>query len=122
VHNYARDGFMAQGQDGSVNYEPNGHDGPVEDHSARIHQDQVEGEIGNYKPYDTDYYSAAGKLYRVMTPDEQDRLIQTIANGLGSIDSHEDKVLETRQFYLADHDYGERVAKAIGLDMSEITQ
>jgi len=122
VHNYARDGFMAQGQDGSVNYEPNGQDGPVEDHSARIHQDQVEGEIGNYKPYDTDYYSAAGKLYRLMTPDEQDRLIKTIAGGLGSITSHEDKVLETRQFYLADHDYGERVAKAIGLDLSEVAQ
>lgn len=39
VYNYARDGFMAQNQDGSVNYEPNSQGGPVEDPHASISGD-----------------------------------------------------------------------------------
>jgi catalase len=120
VHNYERDGFMAQGQDGSVNYEPNSHGGPVEDPNARVHPDGVHGKIGNYKPYDRDYYSAAGRLYRVMSADERDRLIQTIAKNLGSATSREVKVLETKQFYRADPDYGSRVAKALDIEQDEI--
>ncbi|MCI1857556.1 MAG: catalase [Sporolactobacillus sp.] len=120
VHNYERDGFMAQGQDGSVNYEPNSHGGPVEDPDARVHPDGVHGKIGNYKPYDRDYYSAAGRLYRVMSADERDRLIQTIAKNLGSATSREVKVLETKQFYRADPDYGSRVAKALDIEQDEI--
>ncbi|KRN42341.1 catalase [Fructilactobacillus fructivorans] len=120
VHNYERDGLMAQGQDGSVNYEPNSKGGPVEDLSASISPDKVEGETGAFKPYDTDYYSEAGKLYHVMKPEEQDRLIQTIKGALGSVNNHEIKVLETRQFYKADPEYGTRVAKALGLDLNEI--
>ncbi len=120
VHNYERDGFMAQGQDGSVNYEPNSHGGPVEDPNARVYPDGVHGKIGNYKPYDRDYYSAAGRLYRVMSADERARLIQTIAKNLGSATSREVKVLETKQFYRADPDYGSRVAKALGIEQDEI--
>ncbi|MBW1606014.1 catalase [Lactobacillus sp. Sy-1] len=120
--NYERDGFMAQGQDNAVNYEPNGEGGPVEDPHANIKPFKVEGDAGNYKTYDVDYYSDAGALYRVMTPEEQDRLVDTIKGTLGTVKSHENKVLETRQFYNADHEYGQRVAEALGLDMDEITK
>ncbi|MDD9148471.1 MULTISPECIES: catalase [unclassified Sporolactobacillus] len=120
VHNYERDGFMAQGQDGSVNYEPNSHGGPVEDPGARIHQDEVHGKLGDFKPYDTDYYSAAGRLYHVMSTDERDRLIQTIAKNLGSVDSQAVKILQTKHFYQADPDYGTRVAKALNIELDEI--
>ena len=120
VHNYERDGFMAQNQDNTVNYEPNSFQGPKEDNSAQIQGDSVQGKTGNYLPYDQDYYSAAGRLYRVMKPEEQDRLIATIKNMLGSVTTPEIKILETRQFYQADHEYGQRVAQALGLKMEEI--
>ena len=120
VHSYERDGFMAQGQDGSVNYEPNSKGGPVEDHDARMHGDAVQGQTEYSHPYDTDYYSAAGRLYRLMSPEEKDRLIQTIKNTLGSVDDQEIRVLETKQFYQADHDYGRRVAEALGLSLDQI--
>ena len=120
VHNYERDGFMSQGQDGSVNYEPNSKGGPVEDNDARMHGDAVQGQTEYSRPYDKDYYSAAGRLYRLMSPEEKDRLIQTIKNNLGSVDDQEIQVLETRQFYQADPDYGQRVAEALGLSMDQI--
>ena len=120
VKNYERDAFMAQGQDRSVNYEPNSKGGPVEDHSSRVHGEEVKGKVGNYKPYDTDNYSQTGALYRLMKPDEKNRLIQTIKTNLGIVKSHEVKVLQTRLFYLSDHDYGKRVAKALGLNLDEV--
>lgn len=122
VHNYARDGFMSQGQNGDVNYEPNGENGPKEDPHAKIKPFKVEGDAGNHRTYDADPYSQVGALYNVYSDDEKDRLIETLKNTLGTIKSHENKVLETRMFYKADHDYGTRVAKALGLDMDEITK
>lgn len=41
VHNYERDGIMAQNQETGVNYEPNSEDGPKEVPSAKIHGDQL---------------------------------------------------------------------------------
>ncbi|UQS84247.1 catalase [Bombilactobacillus thymidiniphilus] len=120
VHNYERDGLMSQGQDASVNYEPNSYDGPKEDRAASIHGDEVSGRISESRPYDKDYYTAAGKLYHVMTAPEQERLIQTIANNFETVQKDEIKILATRQFYQADHEYGERVAGAAGLDMKDI--
>ncbi|TPR13170.1 catalase [Apilactobacillus timberlakei] len=122
VHNYSRDGFMSQGQNGDVNYAPNGENGPTEDPHAKIKPYKVDGEAGNYKTYDADPYSQVGALYNVYSDDEKDRLIETLKNTLGTVKSHENKVLETRMFYKADHDYGTRVAKALGLDMDEITK
>jgi catalase len=55
-----------------------------------------------------------------MSADERDRLIQTIAKNLGSATSREVKVLETKQFYRADPDYGSRVAKALDIEQDEI--
>lgn len=122
VHNYERDGFMSQGQDGSVNYEPNSHDGPVEDHDARMHPDAVEGVTEYSQPYEVDHYSQAGDLYRLMSADEKDCLIQTITNTLGTVENQDIKILQTRQFYRADHDYGERVAQALNLPLASIQE
>ncbi|KFF31535.1 catalase [Bifidobacterium bombi] len=122
VHNYERDGFMSQGQDGSVNYEPNSLHGPVEDNSARMHPDQLKGKTVYSKPYETDHYSQAGDLYRLMSADQKDRLIETINNTLGTVESEQVKILQTRQFYKADRDYGERVAKALGLPLDDIRE
>lgn len=120
VKNYERDGFMSQGHGPEVNYEPNSKNGPVEDHSARIHGDQLEGPTGNYEAYETDNFSAAGDLYNVMGEDEKQRLVKTIKENLGVVDDENIKILETKQFYQADPDYGIRVAKALGLNLEDI--
>lgn len=120
VHNYARDGFMSQNQDGSVNYEPNSQGGPVEDPHASISGDMFQGMTGAYESYDTDYYSAAGRLYNLMSEEEKQRLVETFKQTLGTIDSLENKRLMVQQMARADTDYGQRVADAIGVDMADI--
>ncbi|MGV0167189.1 catalase [Furfurilactobacillus sp. WILCCON 0119] len=120
VDNYERDGFMAQQQDASVNYEPNSKNGPVQDTDAAPSHEPVSGETGAYRAYDQDFYSAAGRLYRLMTPAEQERLISAIQTRLGTVDNTETKILETKQFYKADPEYGTRVAKALGLSITDV--
>lgn len=119
VHNYERDGLMAQNQNSDVNYEPNSLGGPEEDRHAEVHGDVLDGNIGNYS-VNEDYYTAAGKLYRLLPTDEKVRLIENIKLNLGQVKDIEIKIRETKQFYQADKEYGTRVAEALGLDINLI--
>ena len=118
VHNYERDGAMAQNQETGVNYEPNSQDGPTEVPAAKIHSDQFSGTTGNFST-DPDYYSAAGKLYRLLSADEQTRLIENIRMNLGQVTKPEIQIREVKQFYQADPEYGRRVATALNLDLAQ---
>ncbi len=55
-----------------------------------------------------------------MSEDEKQRLVKTIKENLGVVDDENIKILETKQFYQADPDYGIRVAKALGLNLEDI--
>ncbi|WP_436667921.1 catalase [Latilactobacillus sakei] len=118
VHNYERDGAMAQNQETGVNYEPNSQDGPTEVPAAKIHSDQLSGTTGNFST-DPDYYSAAGKLYRLLSADEQTRLIENIRMNLGQVTKPEIQIREVKQFYQADPEYGRRAATALNLDLAQ---
>ncbi|QQE10063.1 catalase [Planctomycetota bacterium] len=119
--NYQRDGAMSQGIGGDeVNYEPNSvNKAPKEDHSydeppldlGKVSIDRYDHRKGN------DDYTQAGDLYRLMTRDEQGRLIENIVSSLGNTK----KALQERQlehFYKADPQYGERIAHALGLKIN----
>ncbi|WP_268743996.1 catalase-related domain-containing protein [Chlorogloeopsis fritschii] len=61
-----------------------------------------------------DDYTQAGDLYRLMTPDQQERLIQNIVGSL----SQARRDLQMRQlchFFRADVNYGRRVAEGLGI-------
>lgn len=118
VHNYERDGHMAQNQATGVNYEPNSDGGPIEVPAAKMHGDQLSGQTGNY-PTDPDYYSAAGKLYNLLTDQEQARLIENIRLNLGQVTKPAIQIREVQQFYQADPEYGRRVAAALHLDTAQ---
>lgn len=119
VHNYARDGAMAQNQASGVNYEPNSSDGPTEVPTAQVHGDQLTGKTGHYAVND-DYYAAAGRLYRLLSAEEQTRLIDNIVMNLGQVTKPAIQIREVRQFYQADPEYGQRVASGLGLALEQI--
>src|ERR1700726_160201 len=81
VHTYNRDGFMRfDGNYGSaVNYEPNSFGGPVEDHRFKEPPFKISGDADRYDRYDQrpgdDDYTQAGNLFRLMSKDEQKRLL-----------------------------------------------
>ena len=83
VHSYNRDGFMRfdGNNGGSVNYEPNSFDGPMEDPSYKEPPLRISGDAGRYNHRQgNDDYTQAGNLFRLMQPDERARLIENIVS------------------------------------------
>lgn len=118
VHDHQADGVMGLNEHtGSINYEPNSFDGIGEEPDTKPVGYDVEGRIGQHVTYDDDFYTQPGDLYRLMSEDERERLVQNIAGSLGNVEEDEIKTREVTQFYKADLDYGRRVAAAIGLEL-----
>ena len=116
VHSYHRDGAMRfDGNDGgAVNYEPNSLGGPVQT-GALEPPLEIEGDADRYDHRaGNDDYTQAGDLFRLMTPDQRQRLIDNLVRAMQSV--HEE--IQQRQishFRKADPAYGEGVARGLGL-------
>jgi len=78
---------------------------------------KVHGMVGKYPlNHPNSDYEQPGNLYRLMKPDEKDRLINNIVADLKQAKpSIQER--QVRLFYRCDPDYGMRVAKALGLDI-----
>jgi catalase len=123
IHTYHRDGFMRfDGNSGSApNYEPNSLNGPVEDSSYRERSRDISGSVDRHNHrLDDDYYSQPGNLFRLMKPDERERLISNIVASMKNVPDH----IQERQiwhFKRADADYGAGVAQGLGWSISDIS-
>jgi catalase len=119
---YNRDGAMRFDDNGgaSPNYEPNSFGGPAEDKRYVERPKQVSGAVARHNHRDdSDYYTQPGNLFRLMTPEQRQRLIGNIAAGL----SQTPRSIQERQlchFFRADPAYGEGVAKALGIPVNEL--
>lgn len=118
-HTYQRDGSMRfDGNSGGMpNYEPNSfEDAPKQTNIKEpIYPESNSGPAYQYDHReDTDYYSQAGALFRLMNDEQKALLIDNIVNSMRGID----ETIQRRQiehFLKADQAYGEGVAK--GLDI-----
>src|SRR5882762_8415366 len=119
---YHRDGFMRFDENGgsSVNYEPNSFDGPVEDKRYVERPKQVSGAVARHNHRsDSDYYTQPGNLFRLMTPDAQQRLVSNIAGSLKNTPRRIQE-LQLQHFYKADPHYAAGVARGLGLDLDSM--
>ena len=118
ANNYQRDGQMRFDDNGgsSPNYEPNSFGGPKADPAFKEPPLKVSGDADWYEQkrgVDDDYIQP-GNLYRLMPPDEQQRLIQNIVGTLGKVPIEIQKKM-VEHFRQADQDYGDGIAKLLGL-------
>ncbi|MGD9483136.1 catalase [Streptomyces sp. TRM70308] len=116
--NYGRDGLMAtnpQGR-GAKNYEPNSYGGPVETGQALAAPFAVSGHTGTHQTpqhaKDDDFFQA-GELYRLMSPEERQRLVANIAGGLSQVTRDDVVDRNLAHFHAADPEYGRRVEEAV---------
>lgn len=118
AHNYGRDGAMRFDANGgrTKNYEPNSFNGPAETNEPTYARIEVSGLTGTHKPVlhkeDSDFVQA-GALYRLMKPEEKDRLIANIAGNLGKVTRDDIVTRAIGHFRAADADYGNRLEAAI---------
>ena len=68
---------------------------------------------------DTDYYSQPGALFRLMTPAQQQVLFENTARSVGGA-PREIQIRHIGNCLKADPAYGEGVAKALGISLSEV--
>ena len=116
--NYARDGAMRfDGNEGRAkNYEPNSFAGPAQTnelHSAPLEMRGLSGSWPNERHADDNDFVQAGDLYRLISEDEKQRLVENIAAGLSAVSRPDIIDRSIAHFRNADSDYGERVAKAV---------
>lgn len=119
VHNHHRDGAMALGANGGgdANYEPNSFSGSVDNRSL-IEPYLAAGDAYNYdhRASDDDYYSQPGDLYRLLSPEEQDRLTSNAAESMQGVPVEIQK-RAVMNFYKADKDCGSNIAKKLGITL-----
>jgi catalase len=70
---------------------------------------------------DHDDYTQPGNLYRMFDDAHRDRLTRRIAGGLGQA-RMEVQMRQLCHFFRADEDYGRRIAKHLGIDLSALGQ
>jgi catalase len=118
AHNYGRDGAMRFDDNSgrATNYEPNSYDGPVQTNAAEDTGYDASGSIGRHgliKHRDDDDFVQAGALYRVMSAEARQRLINNIAGSLSQV-SREDVIQRSiENFRKADEEFGQRLAETI---------
>jgi catalase len=118
---YQRDGQMRFDSNGgrSVYYEPNSLSGPAEVPQHKQTAFPVTG-VAEQVAYDhDDHYTQAGDLFRLMSADEQNRLIETVVGAMKPVTRDEIKLRQIAHFYKADPEYGKRVAEGLGLTVPQ---
>jgi catalase len=116
--NYSRDGAMrADGNYGrEKNYEPNSFGGPQQTGAPLWAPIEVAGLTGNHAPvhhHDDNDFVQAGDLYRLMSKEEKQRLIDNIAASLSKV-SREDIIQRSvGHFRRADPEFGDRLTDTI---------
>ncbi|MGM9967354.1 MAG: catalase, partial [Rummeliibacillus sp.] len=122
VHNFHRDGFMrTDGNLGStLHYEPNSY-GEWQEQPAYKNPSEEAGpaDIYDFREDDDNYFEQPGKLFNIMSPDEQQRLFENTARNMEGVENFI-KERHIIHCYKADPKYGEGVAKAMGIDINSI--
>ena len=117
VHTYHRDGqtrFDSNGGAAPV-YQPNSFNGAEDDASYSEPPLRINGDAGRYDHRsETDHYSQAGDLFRLMDAAAQARLISNIVASMQDV-PHEIQERQVFHFMKADPAYGVGVAKGLGM-------
>ncbi len=120
VQNYQRDGAMRfDGNGGAApHYEPNSYaQSPKQAPQYREPALTLEGAADRYDHRtDSDYYSQAGALFRLMSAEQQALLISNIAGAMQGV-SQDVQLRQLAHFSQADAAYGRAVARALGLNL-----
>jgi catalase len=96
-------------------YEPNSFGGPAQDPRSAEPPLKISGNADRYNHRDgNDDYTQPGNLFRLMTPEQQQRLFKNIAAAMAGVP---EKIIrrELMHFQKADPCYAEGVAKALGI-------
>ena len=104
----------------TISYEPNSYGEWQESLGLKEPPLAVSGEVYNYdeRELDSDYYTQPGKLWRLMSAEDQKATCENTARAMGDAEVFI-KQRHIRNCHRADPSYSEGVANALGLSLSE---
>lgn len=124
VHAFHRDGAMRVDENygGTLGYEPNSY-GEWQEQPA-FHEPPLPldgaADHWSHREDDDDYYSQPGKLFRLMSPEQQQVLFENTARNMGDAPD-EIKIRHIGNCMKADPVYGKGVAEALGIPLSKVS-
>jgi catalase len=125
VHGYSRDGAMRVDGNygGTLGYEPNSYGEWQEQPDFSEPPLSLEGAADhwNHREDNDDYYTQPGNLFRMMNPEQQKALFDNTGRAMGDAPK-EIKIRHIGNCLKADPAYGEGVANALEISMSEISK
>ena len=126
VHAYHRDGQMrVDGNYGAAKgYEPNSYGEWAQQEEFREPPFELSGAMCRYEPKDDvsdNCFYQPGDLYRLMTEDKKQQLIENTARNIMPVTDNI-KYRHAAHCYLADPDYGKRLAAALCLDLAYVVK
>jgi catalase len=102
-------------QYGNAYYEPNSFNGPAENARFAEPELKISGDADRYNHrFGNDDYTQPGNLFRLMKPDQQERLFKNIAGAMAGVPA-EIIQRQLNHFHHADPAYAAGVAKALGV-------
>ena len=124
VHTFHRDGAMrVDGNKGAeTGYAPNSKGIWESQPQYRAMPTAPNGMIAHYNPYDDaadDCFRQPGDLYRLMTEGKRALLIANTARDMAGVTDNV-KYRHAAHCWLADHEYGMRLAELMGLDVARV--
>jgi len=119
VRNYQRDGWMqTRQQTSTINYFPNRYDHePKPDPKYVESETKLNGSAGRKSIRKTNDFAQAGERYRSFSEQEKTNLIRNLVRDLRQV-KEQTQLLAICNFYRADQEFGERLAKGLGVDIS----
>lgn len=122
VNSYHRDGQMRVNDNAgsTVGYEPNSYGEWQEQPNFKEPPLELSGTADrwDFREDDDDYYTQPGKLFRLMSPQQQQVLFENTARAMGNIPK-EIKIRHIRNCLKADPAYGKGMADALGISLNE---
>lgn len=123
VHTYHRDGqtrFDGNGAAAPV-YQPNSFNAAVDDYAVQEPPLRINGDADRYDHREgNDDYSQAGDLYRLMTVEKQQELIDNLVAAMGDV-PRDIQLRQIAHFMKADQEYGEGIAKGLGIETKAVS-
>ena len=116
---YGRDGSLYDGRyAGESNYEPNSSGGPAQTDRPLWGPTEVSGHTGTHpapRHREDDDFAQAGDLYRLISPEERQRLVTNLADSLAAVSPGRDDIVERAlgNFREADADLGDLLDTAV---------
>ncbi len=121
VKSHNQDGALRTGQKSDVNYQPSDStDGLRENPVAKYSTLPLAGATQQRAISKRDPFTQAGAQYLAFTEAERANLIKNLVGDLSAVKSKKIQLKMVSHFYRANEEYGTRLAKALGLNITEI--